>query len=787
MKHGMKTRRIAAGLAVLMTLSSTFPAAAAELSPTSDETYYATLDYYGTLTDSSVVKSIRTFGTPVLKDYGVYDEVVNLTDSRAASAAGGEVTFDLTGDVPENFYFEGKTARPYEQFPWKLSLSYALNGVPARAEDLAGQKGVVEITLNAVPNPAASEYSRNNLVLTAMSVFNGDDILSLEAPGAQVQVIGNLRCVLYAVLPGEEQRFTIRVGSEDFAYSGMIFLAVPATLQQLEQVNDLREAKEKGEDSYHAVQDSLDVILDTLEGMSGSLNATASGLDQLNQARNTVSAGKDAVYDSLDIALDAAGPLSDSIRPMQDHLSAAQQAVRETNALLNQMSENVVGLKPEVEETRQLLAELKTHLTALQDLSESLEGYPSDVQELSDQLSGDFTKLGSALGMLQKSLDDSRDDLEDLEDLANGIDSKDGKVAVSVGGNTLTIAEVKALVAQAEGAYSQYEGALAAGLVPEGTTFQQFLVLAGGKSEEEAAQIEALLNVSQSDSYKKQMAQAESLQGILDQSNLTVDQLQGFVGDVSDSIDPVLRHLSSVCDALDSGHLSGRLSELCGLLSDLMHDLDQHNGTLSDAADTLKNAADLGVRVSANVDTALEQVEALTGIMNTYDPNVQQALEDAKTFAASASAGLDALTQAARDAEDLLKNSGSALDRGTQQTLSNLADALRRSTRGLDQTGVIRDAKETIDSLVSDEWNSHVGEDNNLLLMDAGAAPVSLTDSRNQGVSSIQYVMRTQEIKADEAETPEETASVPQDNGTVWTRILAMFRDLWNAFTGLFR
>ena len=47
MKHGMKTRRIAAGLAVLMTLSSTFPAAAAELSPTSDETYYATLDYYG--------------------------------------------------------------------------------------------------------------------------------------------------------------------------------------------------------------------------------------------------------------------------------------------------------------------------------------------------------------------------------------------------------------------------------------------------------------------------------------------------------------------------------------------------------------------------------------------------------------------------------------------------------------------------------------------------------------------------------------------------------------------
>ena len=52
---------------------------------------------------------------------------------------------------------------------------------------------MVEIAIDALPNEAASEYARNNYTLEAMAVFNQDNILSLEAPGAQVQLIGNLR------------------------------------------------------------------------------------------------------------------------------------------------------------------------------------------------------------------------------------------------------------------------------------------------------------------------------------------------------------------------------------------------------------------------------------------------------------------------------------------------------------------------------------------------------------------------------------------------------------------
>ena len=280
-------------LSALLALSSV-PVSAVDngVSPVYDEAYYAMTDYYGNLTEGSVVKSYLTNGYSTLTDYGQYDEVLNLTDGTVPSSAGGMTTFRFdAGTAPSHFYFEGKTTRPFEALPWTLAVSYKLNGVPTRAEELAGKTGVVEINLDAIPNPDAIEYARNNYTLEAMAIFNQDDILSLEAPGAQVQLIGNLRAVLFIGLPGEECHYTIRVGSEDFSFGGLTFMLVPATLSQLEEIAKLSERKDDLEDNYNKLSGSLDSLLDALYSMTGSLNASASGLDKLNEARGIFSGG----------------------------------------------------------------------------------------------------------------------------------------------------------------------------------------------------------------------------------------------------------------------------------------------------------------------------------------------------------------------------------------------------------------------------------------------------------------------------------------------------------------
>ena len=99
------------------------PAFAASLSPSCDEAFYATLDYYGQLQQSSVVKSYRTNGAAAIVDYGVYDQVENLVDGKAPQMEDGLLTFSFDEEIPENFYFEGKTAQPFEQLPWQVEIS----------------------------------------------------------------------------------------------------------------------------------------------------------------------------------------------------------------------------------------------------------------------------------------------------------------------------------------------------------------------------------------------------------------------------------------------------------------------------------------------------------------------------------------------------------------------------------------------------------------------------------------------------------------------------------------
>lgn len=753
--------------------------AAQELSPVCDESYYATLDYYGTLQDSSVVKSYKTNGHATLTDYGVYDEIVNLTDDRTPTVSDGSVTFDLGENAPKRFYFEGKTKQPFQDLPWTISISYQLNGAPVLAEDLAGKTGLIEIDLDVIPNPKASEYSRNNLVLTAATAFNADDITSLEAPGAEVALVGNLRSVLFMVLPGEEQHFAIRVGSEDFSFSGLVLLAVPATLQQLDQVADLRDAKEKTEDSYHAINDSLDVILNSLDGMSGSLSATASGLDQLNRARGTVSAGKGGVYDSLDTALDAADPLADALEPMSGHLATASQALTDTVKLINEMSSNLDTLKPELEECRSQLAELQTHSKAVQKSLDTLKNTPKDARKLASQLSDDLDEMGDNLNRVQGSMYTLRQKLNSLKGLSSVDD-------VTVDG--MTVAQIKALVAQASDAHTKYEAYLKSiGKTEAEIPFAAFLASpAVGLSAEEAKKLSDLYTYSQTPEYAEKIKQGETADEVIGGVNDKISEINKLISALASPTADLLKELENLTETLGDSGVSADLSSLADLADKVLKEAENNQGRLSATLATLDKMGDMATRVTKTTDTGLAQIQSMTGIVNTYEPKTQQALTDAQSLIGSATTGLRGLTNAAKKTEALAKRAGSDLDAGTKQALSGLSAALRRSTTGLSQTNTIRNAKNTLSDLIDDEWNSHTGENDNLLLMDANAKPQSITDGRNQDTNSIQFIMRTQEIKVDEADEQETAGDAKVDNGNIWTRIKAMFQDLWSTITGIF-
>ncbi len=865
----MKTfwkRTGALALTACMLASVLLPAGAYELPAAYDETYYATLDPYGALTQGSVVKSYRLNGRTSLTDYGTYDAVTNLTDSRQAAVKDGAVTFDFSGDgeAPDRFFFQADTARPFEELPWRIAVSYKLNGAPARAEDLAGKTGLIEIDLDATPNPAAGEYFKTNLVLMAAAVFNDDDLTSLEAPGAQIQLIGNLRAVLFAVLPGEEDHYAIRVGMDSFEFSGLMLLAVPATLEQLDQLADLREVKEEGKDSLDAIDESLDVILDTLNGMSGSLNATANGLDKLNAARSQVNAGKGQVYDSTDAALAGLDGLTQSLGRMDPYLTEASQAVTDTVEAVNGLHQTALELTPQLSAARDTVAALQEDTAVLRSLLGDVESYNKRATDISKSLAD--------------QLDDLEDETEDLEfrldilesrlDATKGISALEKLKPISVGGMT-DADEIKTQWNTVKNLHGQYEASK--GSLPENTSFQDFIILgafsqfqagvkqqliaalkqtgldettataqatammgmtaeqlagavaAGQLTQEQAGAIAAAQDIelfkAQTDVGKGAVTQAKqadefwnTVQGMggeaamekqleqMTQVNELIPSINQYVlPGVNDKIDEVnslitnltkptadlMGSLSDLVETVGDSGMGGDLSNLARLCRDLLKTMKEYEGS---GALTLSDLDRIGAIVddlTQVCDDALADLTDLNTVVNTYEPTLQGTLTELQSASGSLQTALGSMKTALQSAEDLLKSSGPNLNAGTDQTLSALAEALRRSTVGLEQTGTISGAKETLNGLVEDQWETHTGGVDTLLNMDSQAPAVSMTSSRNGTPESIQYILRTQEITVKEAETEENTVK-ETDNRTFWQRVVDLFKGIWSDITSLF-
>ncbi len=807
-------RPLALVLALILTAGGLSSAAsAAGLSPTCDESYYATLDYYGGLMDSSVVKSYRLNGNSSITDYGAYDSVENLTDGRApAQWEGGRLTFELGDNAPEKFYFEGKTTRPFRELPWTISVSYKLNGAPVLAENLAGETGLVEIDLDVLPNPAGSQYGKDNMVLTAATAFNDDDILSLEAPGAEVQLVGNLRTVLFMVLPGEEQHFAIRVGSEDFSFSGLMFLAVPATLQQLDKVADLKEAKEKSEDSLDAIDESLDVILGTLEGMSGSLNATANGLDQLNAARRQVSNDKGPVYDKTDLALSDLDALADHLGSLDRCAVTASQAVTDTTAALADLTDTTVSLKPILSDARHLIRKVQTNVEALRKLAVTTEGYnDEELRKLVRELGKDAKSLGTDVDDLTDAMDDLRLALDELRGI-NTVNASEitGGMKVTVGGKTMTVAEVQEAVRTAkalEKGYQDYAAAVVAGggAQPSMEDFLQYYVAAQaglsswndvaalpaeqqqalGKKVAEAGDLLTMVSTHKSELEEMDRTLSTTTSALTVLNN-RIGQVNAIVRDIAEPTADLLQELQYVCSSFTDGGLTDDLAQLTDICAEVLEEMDAHSGEIPQLLKDLNSAGDLLSRITHKGDEAIDRFQVLDNILNTYEPEAQQGLADLQTLSGSAQSTLHDLSSALSALEGLLRDTGPQLDEGTRQSLEGLSAALRRSTVGLDQTGTIRNAKTTIKDLMDDEWDRHSGEVDSLLNMDANAVCISLTDSRNPSPESVQYIMRTQEIKVEKAEQILPGA-VQEADETFWDRVVAMFKGILDAFLGLFK
>ncbi len=711
----MKTiHRVLAGClaAVIMVPAVSTAAKAAEPGVSMDEAVYVNLDYYGKPEKVNVVKGCDLNGKNQFTDYGSYDGVTNMSNDAKPAVTGDSVSWNL----PENtgrFYYECTPKSNAVTLPWDFDVSYKLNGVPFDAKKLAGASGTVEINIKAVPNKSADDYYKNNMLLMVGTYVKLKDTLSVEAPGAQLQSLGDYKAVLFSGLPGEEESFTVRIGTKSFESAGMVMMMVPGTLEQFNDIKDLKEDKDTIKDSMDAVSLSTNQILGTLESMSGGLSQTKAGLSALDGARGTISSSKGTVYANADKALADLSSITTQTAAVIPHLQNGEQLVQDVNTDMNAMNQTISAAGSDAISLSSAIERVRLDVSDLRDVLDNV-----------DDLSGDRANLTQSL---KTDLGTAQADLKALQPYIAQLNANSAQLTKDNAGLTQVLEYLSAV-----------SGSGSAGTATD-----------------------------------------QAMAAIIKQT-----------APVLASLTKVMQSSNTIAGAL--GQISGQSDELFKTGNETVSVADSYFDALEDGGETadelLKDTNHIGSAMESTLGNAQKLIGNLTALNNTanqYKDGAVGALKDTEELARRLTNGLVSTQAFLTSLETIMKTSGEKLDDGTRKSLNGLIDVLQKSLDGLGATSTIKNANNTIHDTVNNEINKFENK-NNFLNLDAQAKPVSFTSVRNASPSSIQIVLRTEEITKDEGNAGTADLEKAEDSTSVLDRMRNVFVKLWNAIASVF-
>ena len=443
----MKYKRImAAGMVFVMLCTGTgsAPVYGAQPSVDVDETMYVNLDYYGRVDKINVVKGVGLNGQTEFTDYGTYENVINMSNSIEPVLGDGMVTWQLPEDQRGRFYFKCSVDKGMMVLPWDFDVSYKLNGVPMDGDKLAGASGLIEINVKAEPNDNAGEYYRNNMMLMVAVPVDMSKCYSVEAEGSQTQNLGETTAVVFTALPGEDGDYTVRIGTDSFETIGVIMAMVPGTVEDLEHIKDLKEAKDTWQDAGDELYDSLEQLAKSVENMRQGVNQVRQGMDSAESARQKWSNSKDSILAGNDQTLAALTSVSQQMDTMIPHLQTAKDCAEVVHSSMNDivntlgdMQDPLRKLQTRLKNIENSAGGISSDLPELQKTMESIIALDTQLQASQDTLLTYLSLYKSSSTKARRLYDEELDEeeLENMEDVDYGT-SNGGSHSSSGGGSS---------------------------------------------------------------------------------------------------------------------------------------------------------------------------------------------------------------------------------------------------------------------------------------------------------------------------------------------------------------
>lgn len=711
-----------------------------------DETMYVNLDYYGKTTKVNVVKGVNLNGLGEITDYGNYTNVENMSTNDAPVLGDGSITWNLPEDQTGRFYYKCTMDNDQVVLPWDFDVSYKLNGVPTDGDKLAGASGLIEINIKATPNDNANLYYRNNMMLMVTVPVDMSKCYSVDADGAQIQSLGSTTGVVFSALPGEEGDYTVRIGTDSFETTGVIMAMAPGTIDDLNHIKDLKEAKDTWKDAGDALYDSLEQMAKSVESMRDGINQVQSGVSSAERAREKWSASKDSILAGNDQSLESLTALSQQLETLVPHLQTAKDAAETVH---NSMGDIVNTMGDMQEPLRKMYDRLRNVSTTSQSLGEQLDDVREDMAWLiqnNAQFQVQTTTILEALPELIASLEDY--DAADLADMDLG---------------DLTDEDTRTIVDDQDD--------------PEDTNTD---------SSAEAATEDK--NSTETDTSADTANDADAA----DSADSSDAANSGDTADVSDTADTgdtqtlSRAHIEKHDVPLVAASSSVDLVTLYKMLSKIDKDSREFTQVASNLMDNVGDAAEYGADLTDSMDLMIEDLTALHDSLDMYYPDLQDSLDDLSELVNRTTDAMNKGVSTMTIVQNTLKDTSGDMDDAAKNSLRGSMELLDKSLNILDSTTGVRTAGRTMKD-VMDEQLDKFDTDNRFLFIDPSEDKVSFTSDKNPAPKTLQVILRTDEISLDDENHKETDAETGKTNEGPLKRMWNVLVQMWQAIISIFK
>lgn len=482
--------------------------------------------------------------------------------------------------------------------------------------------------------------------------------------------------------------------------------------------------------------------------------ATLSSLDIISDLKDV----KDRLSDSSDSLYSGMSSMLDTMQSMQNGMGTMSSGISGINAVRQQLIKDRGTIDPKTDAALTALEKLTGESDSLipelnntKDTLVKLNATTNSILNTLEESGADITEYQTLLKNIKTSLGNLENLMDDLDDKTGSewlyiseLQSDISKLKKNLKAiqddmsnlNDKIDAITKAVTNAGTKALTHLQNMEDAGVVPSGSTKMAYELLNtfAGKGKE----------------------LTDALKHLNDNLSSTSSSLSGFL-DTSDSI---LDNLDDICDILDD-----------------------YKGLGQDFTAEGKKLTELANTTLGRVNQQLTEIPALTESLNQLTSITSSSIDKGTELIDTTTKTLTASHQLLDTVNSTLRSVRSDADASTQTMLDGLLDVLDKASRS-NSSNKLQNATDDIHNAI-DDAKTDLEDDTNILNIDSSADLQSVTSSMNPTPSSLQFILRTQEISTDDDDDAITSDQDAADEG-VLARIVNIFKKLASAIYGVF-